>query len=950
MLRAVQDRAGVLVGRQECLDRVRRAVAAAAAGVGSLVLIEGEAGIGKTRIAAAAATMARDAGFDLARGRALELERHRPFGPVIGALAIGPRSPDPRRAAIARLLLEQGSAEATAGPGHQFRVVAATVDLVEAITVDRPLLLVLEDLHWADASSLLVARDLAARLRNLRLVLLATLRPVPRTPELEAFLAELDAVAIRERLGPLDDGNVATLVTALLGRPPSPDLLANLAKAGGNPLFVGELVQALVDQRVVELTETSAELVESDVPVPSTVMNTILDRLRTVRPEVTQTLRVASVLGTSFSMSDLSSVAHRSSFDLLEPLEEARRAGILGEDGTRLRFRHDLVRDALYESMPSAARCALHREAGEALAAAGAPVGQVAEQMTLGATAGDATAAAWLAQAGRESMSASPASAARLLERALALEPPAGLRHGVSADLVVANLWCGRSGEAASLAERLLATPEANAVHGRARLALIHALWLQGRWDRALAVALTRCQDPTVTDDERGRLLAETAMARLYLEGPARCSAQASEALLLGEAARDDVAVCLALIALTICAYFEGRFLDAVGFGERAVGVADAASADEPRRRHPYFILGLAYVGADRLPEAEATHRRGRAIGERLGTAWDAAWYQAAAAGRAWFSGDWDDAVAEAEAALAMAEEAGTYLGRAYAASILGLVALHRGDLAAGTQHWRHAEAALAVSGPQIGDDWVPWLGALVDRAEGRPEEALAQLLAAWGRFERAGMVTSQLRIAADAIRLAVDLGRQEDADRIAAGCDRVSAVAQPPSVRGMVLRCRGIAAHDGPTLLDAVAAYRGSPRRVERAAALEDAARVLVGAGPAAGAVPLLEEALEGYERAGAAVDEARVLAMLRGMGVHKGRRGRRGRPASGWDSLTESELRVVALVAGGDSNPTIAAKLYVSRHTVETHLRHILAKLGASSRVEVAAEAVRRGHTARR
>lgn len=934
------------MGRQASVHRLRGVITGALAGKGALVLVEGEAGIGKSRIAGAAASIAQEAGFAQAWGRALELERHRPFGPVLDALGIGPRAADSRRVEIARLLEAQGSADAIAGPGHQFRVVTAVVDLVEGLVAHSPVLLVLEDLHWADPSSLLVTRALSARVRSLPLVILTTFRPVPRPHELEAFLAEFRSLALEERLGPLDNDGAVELVTKLVGRRPSPELIRTIDRAGGNPLFITELVDSLVGQHAIQPLDDSAVLASEELHVATTIMKTILERLRALRPEVMQTLRVASVLGTTFSMSDLSLVSRRSAFDLLEPLDEARRAGILGEDGTRLRFRHDLVRDALYESMPIAAQCALHREAGETLAAAGAPVAQVAEHMALGATRGDATAVAWMARAGREAMSSSPVSASRLLERALALDPPGDVRDEIAADLVVTDLWCGRSAESVTLAERLLNSGASPSVLNRVRLSLIHALWLQGQWDRALSVALGRCADATITDEERGRLLAETATARLYVQGPQAGSAQASEALGLGEASGDDVTVCVALTALSICAYFDGRFFDAVSFSERAADVADRSRKDEARRRHPYFVLGLAYVGTDRPADAEAAHRRGRAIGERLGTAWDTAWYQAAAGGRAWFSGDWDDASTEAEAALAMSDETSTYLGRAYAASIVGLVALHRGDVAAGRRHWTYAEEALAASGPQIGGDWVPWLGGLVAEAEGRPEEALARLLAARDRFDRNGMSTSLLRIGPDVIRLAVGLGDLDEAERTAGKCERLSSIPQPASVRGGILRCRGLASGDLQVLLEAVSAYRDSPRKLERAAAFEDAARMLCHQGRREEAVRLAGEALNAYEYAAAAVDESRTLALLRTLGVHKGRRGPRSRTTSGWKSLTATELRVVRLVAEGHSNPSIAAKLYVSRHTVETHLRHVFAKLGVSSRAEVAAEAARR-HT---
>jgi DNA-binding CsgD family transcriptional regulator len=151
---------------------------------------------------------------------------------------------------------------------------------------------------------------------------------------------------------------------------------------------------------------------------------------------------------------------------------------------------------------------------------------------------------------------------------------------------------------------------------------------------------------------------------------------------------------------------------------------------------------------------------------------------------------------------------------------------------------------------------------------------------------------------------------------------------------------------HGDPQLLElALDASRSSPRRLERALAGEEAGAAL--AATTAGrsdAVVALGEALETYETLGAVRYAARVDARLRELGVKRGRRGSRGRPRAGWESLTATELRVIALVARGLTNADVASRLYVSRHTVESHLSHVFSKLGLASRVELAGQAARR------
>ena len=163
------------------------------------------------------------------------------------------------------------------------------------------------------------------------------------------------------------------------------------------------------------------------------------------------------------------------------------------------------------------------------------------------------------------------------------------------------------------------------------------------------------------------------------------------------------------------------------------------------------------------------------------------------------------------------------------------------------------------------------------------------------------------------------------------------------PSVRSLALRCQGLVDGEVEPLLQAVAIVRDTPLLVERTGACEDAARLLGEAGRRDEAAALLTEALERHERAGADAWAGRVRAQLRAIGVRPGRRGSRSRPTHGWESLTPTERAVAVLVAEGLTNGVVARRLYISPHTVNTHLRHVFAKLGVSNRVALAAVANR-------
>lgn len=156
--------------------------------------------------------------------------------------------------------------------------------------------------------------------------------------------------------------------------------------------------------------------------------------------------------------------------------------------------------------------------------------------------------------------------------------------------------------------------------------------------------------------------------------------------------------------------------------------------------------------------------------------------------------------------------------------------------------------------------------------------------------------------------------------------------------MRSLALRCQGLVDGEVEPMIEAVVFARRAPLLVEHAGACEDAAGLLAQRGRRDEAVALLAEALERYERAGADAWAGRVRAQLRALGVRPGLRGPRGRQATGWESLTTTERAVSLLVAEGLTNGAVARRLYISPHTVNTHLRHVFAKLGVANRVALA------------
>ena len=232
-------------------------------------------------------------------------------------------------------------------------------------------------------------------------------------------------------------------------------------------------------------------------------------RLSFLPDDTLRALRVASVLGSGFSLADLATVSGQPAVDLAMVLAEAIRARVLEDDGTVLRFRHDLIREAIYADLPASVLQGLHREAGQRLARSAAPALQVAEHLARGAARGDAAAIGWLTRAAREGAARSPDAAADLLERATALMDPADPgRDRLLAERASSLMVAGRIAEAVAACRMVLGRDHDRSVAGPVRICLGQALLAQGHVHGALRELERAAESPVLTGAESAAALA----------------------------------------------------------------------------------------------------------------------------------------------------------------------------------------------------------------------------------------------------------------------------------------------------------------------------------------------------------------------------------------------------------------------------------------------------------
>jgi len=919
-----------IVGRNDELAVLGSLLGAARAGSAAQVIIEGEPGIGKTRLIEE--VLSRADGFASFRAVSEELQRDRPFGPMVDAFGLGGDASDSHRRAVAELLhADPGSGD------HRYRIVEAIEDLLEREAIAQPVLLVTEDVHWADPGTILALHRIARR-DDIPILTVVTCRPVPRSEELRRLVDGLaDAGATHLKLPPLAEGAVAELASSRLGAEPGPVLRAQLARASGNPLFVLELLDGLDEEDMIERRDGAAETSKTVQPPPS-LRTVIVRRLGSLSRGSLDLLRTASVLGETFSSDELATVTATTLATTLKVLEEPLAAGFVSADGDAFTFRHDLVREALYADIAPAVRKGMHLHAARALAAAGAPPARIAEHVALGAEPGDRQAVAWLRDAAFEIASSAPVTAAQLRRRAAELLPRGDLER-LSLLLPAVHLLAtaGRIDDASALAEELAPLVEGTPLQIGLDIERMNFLVLQLRMDDVERYARHVLERPSLPEVYRVHVIALAVSMRALIRDAEALQELDHEVRPYARDHPNSVPAGMLSWFDGITSWMHGRFSTG---GDHFAAALPATEVFIGGSGQGLTIFGAAQALADDIDRAMDTMQRARRQLEERGMVQYLIEHHWLLGAVLFVAGRWDEALAEVAASRDLAAETGAVGTASVLADPTPLVHAFRGDAAAA----RRALESMEQGPTLVGALFENFVARAVACEAAGNRNAAARELDSWQRsLEGFGFVPDFRTTGRTLVRIArADAGLLERLhDAAQAALDANDGVR---SAEGAALLVAGAVRGETQTLLAAVEAARAGGRPFDIAEACAEAAVASLRDGDRETSAQLADEAFRRYEELGASFCESVLSRELRDLGVRRGTRRPRSMARHGWDALTPTELRVVGFVAEGLTNSEIGSRLYVSRGTVATHLRSVFRKLGVTSRRELAAQAAGR------
>ncbi len=933
--------AGALVGRHSEMALLSGLIKQAARGRGGSVLIEGEPGIGKSALVRAATAEAPEAGCQVFWGAGDELGQALPLLPFLDGLRVREPAANPRRNTIVRLL--RGEVSTDRGTDVPAVLAEQLLALVAEECAVRPTVLVIDDLQWADPASITLWGRLAGSAPRLPLLLVGMMRPVPQREDVLA-LRRAAGDAVRHELTGLTAAAVADLVAALAGGRPDDNLLRLAGGAAGNPLYVTELVAALARGSGLTITEAGGAVLAGG-SVPGSLSAAIADRLGFAAGPVRQLLRAAALLGVDFAVHDLAIVLDRGVADLIPAVEEARAAGVLAESGADLGFRHPLIRTALYDEMPASVRSAWHRDAGRALAKAGAPADRVARQMlrAVGGPDGatepvDEWMLDWLASSADPLVGQAPGVAAELLSRAVASSPAASAQHGWLASRLADALYrTGDTAAAQQVANRALEHAAEPDLLVDLYWTLAQCLMRAGESAESLATLDRALASPGISARHRARLLTLATRTHLGIGEVEKAGRVADNALAEASAAGDNWAIGWALHVLSLVTAVRGQLTDALPLFDRALAVTQSDPALTDLRMLLQINKAVHLGNIDRYDEALALAGQAGQLAGQVGTTIRLAQAHSVLGQLLYETGRWDDALTEVEV---VPEDLKAPPAACHDLGISAVISFRRGETGVARRHL----AAAVPYARRIGHRFVAMLAlarSLDREQDGALPEALAELTEAFDGNEE---VTALEDLLADAVRLAAEAGDLATARALAGHADTLADGSEIPHRQANALYCRGLLDRDAPRLLAAAERYDAASRPLLRAMALEAAAGHFVDADDRDQARAAFTRAVEVYASLGAAADVARLQATFRAHGIRRGPHAKHRRAQSGWDSLTATEIKIAAFVEEGLSNPEIAARLLLSRRTVATHVSHILKKLDVHSRIDIAREAALR------
>jgi DNA-binding NarL/FixJ family response regulator len=960
------------VGRTDELNSLEQVLDELDRGRPGAIEVTGEPGIGKTRLMRLLAAHAEGRGHLVLSGAASELEQDLPFSLFVDALdeyVCGLERDrlamldDDVQAELAHVLpsLSGLAAGRHVAPQHErYRSHRAVRELLERLSAATPLVLVLDDVHWADSAS--------------SELLCALLRRPPTTPVLIAVAVRPRQVP--ERLwGALERANrEAALTRIVLGEltfGQSRELLGEAVEAsaatalyeetGGNPFYLLQLVRAL--DRAPGTASAAAELSVA-IGVPSAVAAALTEELAPLSESARLVLEGAAVAGDPFE-SDLAAVAAGTSEgSTIDGLDELLQFDLIRQTEVprRFRFRHPIVRRAVYESTRGGWRLGAHERCAEALAAQGAAMAARAHHVEHSARQGDLRAVEVLRKAGEATARLAPESAARWFGSALRL-----LSHTVPAEDRV-ELLLARAGALAAagqfvgshetLLQAIAIVPEQSRVlFTTAATACARLERFLGRYEESHARLLRAVGLPEPGSVESVGLLIELALSEFYRSRYEAMHDWSGRAVSDGKALADQPLFAMALATQALGNAMSGRIETARCQRAGAAALVDRLSDEEllPRPEAGAW-LAAAELYIDLYAEADAHGSRALALARAAGRNDLNGLYQILP--RVWYvRGKLADAAELLDGAIEAGRLLGTPPGLAGNLFNRSAVAVAVGDLDIALSTAEQAVEVTRNVDEGFVTAWAAVRLAAVLFETAQPARAVELLLGRAGGEELTLVPAGWRPYCLELLtRSWVSLDRPADAERAASRAGVSAAEIGLPLAVALADRAAAtVALHAGDffraaenALASADAAdLTGAP--IEAALSRTLAGRALVQAGQRERAVVQIQRAATAFDACGALRYRDRAERELGKLGRRPHRRTRPGlthKPGLG--SLTERELEVARLVVDRKTNPEIAAELFVSQKTVETHLRNIFHKMDVTTRVALARAVERSERTA--
>ncbi|HVQ99577.1 MAG TPA: AAA family ATPase [Mycobacterium sp.] len=906
-------------GRAGELKVIGALVTALVEGRGGVLVIEGPPGIGKSRVLTEVLALADKGGVRTLFGEAFEYQQTVPFFSLFMAtLRADPPVGD------ADVLRRLGN---SADLGYW--VVSELADAIHAAAAQTPLAIVLDDIHWADTSTLLALRSLATARPDVAVLWVLTARTGAGGPAVQETLSVLQrANAAVLRVAAVSPSAVADMVQDAVRANADASLLNLAAKAHGNPFLVGELLGGLGEEG--RLNVSGGRAVATGYGLPRRLGAGMQQRLDHLSSDAGELVRVAAVLPDRFSGGLLAAMLDRQPASLLSAVDEAVRADLLVEDDEQLRFRHDLLREATRQSLPQSLRRAMERQSASIMLRMGADPAEVATQLARSAEPGDREAISTLRQAAQSVGHSDASVAADLSKRALELLPADDADHGpLVAETVELLNRASRYQEAEELALAAISemaspqeeaeirlrmpsaydSPQRRVEENRRALQLAnisdvtrarHFAWLavnevcNGMHDAELPAVIEAAAAASAGDLE-SRILCEITLAILeYSDGYPDRAIQRMERLdALTRGGNITFAHTLAAVHRAVVLTFVGR-------SEEAAALVAEGTEKAQRERNAMALpiwatMGaMVHLAAGRLSSARATVE---ALPRReLGGATEVKMNRMLILAEV--AVHFDDRKLLRDMMVEARDEypAGSPMVSRGAAAVLALGAWHQGDLHE-SMRWLSADTTLLVTPlwPNI--------------------------------FEQLILTARVAAAAGDAGLRSRVLQSIEVLERERPTVSLLGAVAQ---------HIRGILERDADALVRAANALRRW-RPLLYAGAAEDAGAELARTQRNVDAIDQFNAAFDTYMEHEAVADARRVGRQLRRLGVER-RIVSQPRVKTGWDSLTDSELKVVNLIAQGVTNRSVATQLHLSIHTVKNHVHNAFAKLGINSRAQLA------------